>query len=135
MCIHLNQKILQKDPRIRAINYGISTSRSWKSPMALQMALWEETCSKGRNRKMGHHMIKCLLNYGGQARQEYENAQGQGVWTMRCVYSDLKQNFVLSGPPTRSNLIFSITNMIHIENKVLLLPDLWKEVTYYAWNV
>ena len=73
---------------------------------------------------MGHDMIKCLLNYGGQARQEYENAQGQGVWTMRCVYSDLKQNFVLSGPPTRSNLIFSITNMIHIENKVLLLPDL-----------
>ena len=51
---------------------------------------------------MGHHMIKCLLNYGGQARQENAIAQGQGVWTMRSVYSDLKQNFVLSGPPTWS---------------------------------
>ena len=70
--------------------------------MALQMALHVKTCSKGRNRKMGHHMIKCLLNYGGQARQENAIAQGQGVWTMRSVYSDLKQNFVLSGPPTRS---------------------------------
>ena len=51
---------------------------------------------------MGHHIIKCLLNYGGQARQENEKAQGQDVWTVRSVYSDLKQNFVLSGPPTWS---------------------------------
>ena len=70
--------------------------------MALQMALHIKTCSKGRNRKMSHHMIKCVLNYGGQARQENEKAQGQDVWTMMSVYSDLKQNFVMSGPPTWS---------------------------------
>ena len=31
-----------------------------------------------------------------------EKAQGQDVWTIRSVYSDLKQNFVMSGPPTWS---------------------------------
>ena len=38
----------------------------------------------------------------GRPDRKNEKAQGQDVWTMRSVYSDLKQNFVMSGPPTWS---------------------------------